>query len=375
MKKISINILVSLFAMLLFIAGCSSVQEVNAPIKVGVFLPLTGEVASWGENALAGITLATDEINAKGGVNGRKLKLVIEDDKCSNTEGVNAVQKLVGIDKVDVLVGGICSSAMAPELPPIEASGIPHIIITSSAPDLTKPENVFRVYPSDALQGKKVADFILSEYPGKKVAVIHVQNAWGEGIQKTFKEAFRQKSGQIVYEGGVTQTETDFKTEMQKVEQSGAEVLYMPVYPVNAVSAGKQMKEMGFEIPVIGGDTFDGEEVTSNEYMEGILYTTPHINSPDSFKQRIRQQSGFENLEISMVASLGYDAAKVMYDAVEKAGTTDKASVIHVLKQTNYRGISNDVITFDSQGDITTTAFEVRLIKDGKSVEYKLGGR
>jgi branched-chain amino acid transport system substrate-binding protein len=204
----------------------------------------------------------------------------------------------------------------------------------------------------------------------KKVAIVYVKNDWGEGIKEVFKSRFKELGGEIVYEGGVLQDQKDFRTEITKVKGSGAEALYFPVYPANGISAFKQFKEMAFNIPVVGGDAFDGEEVIKSDYSDGIIYTVAKINIPEDFKAKINSLPGFENLQVNMMAPLGYDSAKVMFLAIEKSGL-DRQKIKEALKTTSYQGISNPLIEFDENGDLKNPAFEVKIIKNKQSGLYE----
>jgi len=340
------------------------------PIKIGLLAPLTGEAASWGQNSLAGVTLAVKEINDKGGINGRKIEIVAEDDRCS-AEGVNAINKLINIDKVIGILGPICSASGGPSLPIAQNSGVPVVIIAASAPHLTKiGDYIFRVYPSDAFQGRVAADFIFNKLSKKKVAIVYVKNDWGEGIKEVFKTRFKELKGEIVYEDGVLQDQKDFKTEITKVKSSGAETLYLLVYPNVGIIFIKQMKEMNLNIPVVGPTVFGEEVFTKSEISEGVFHTAPKVNIPEDFKSKIKSLPGFENLQISIAAPLGYDAAKVLFLAIEKAGL-DKQKIKEALKTTSYQGISNSLIEFDENGDLKNPAFDVKIIKNKQSVLYQ----
>lgn len=172
LQKKKIFMAIVLVLVIVALAGCvdmptGKVVDNKEDIKIGIFAALTGSAASWGQNALAGATLAANEINEQGGVDGRKIVLVIEDDKCS-AESVNAVTKLITIDDVDALIGPVCSTAAEPSLPVAKKFNIPTIIPTASAPGLTKiGNNIFRVYPSDDMQGKIAADFIIDDLEKK----------------------------------------------------------------------------------------------------------------------------------------------------------------------------------------------------------------
>ena len=340
-------------------------------IKVGVLLPLSGEAASWGKNALAGIELAVKEINEKGGINGKPVKLFVEDTKCSS-DSVSAIQKLINIDKVDIILGPICSAAAGPALPIARDNNVPVIIVAASAPHLTKiGNNIFRVYPSDAFQGKFIAEFIYNKLGKKKVAIIYVKNDWGEGIKNVFTKRFEELGGEVVYVSGVLQTETDFRTELIKVKDSGVDTLFLPVYMKNGVAALKQIKEMGLNITVIGGDSFAGEEVVKSGYADGVIFTVGKINLPEEFKAKIKSLPGYEDLSVSIAAPLGYDAMKVAALAIQKAGSTEKEAVINALYQLSYNGVSNPTIEFDENGDLKSAIFEVMIIRNKEAVPYE----
>ncbi|MBI3032187.1 ABC transporter substrate-binding protein [Candidatus Woesearchaeota archaeon] len=371
MKRLPI-IALALSVMLIFLLSCSANTEQNQePIKIGFVGPLTEEIASWGLNALAGAQLAVNEINNAGGINGRKVELIVEDDKCKQ-DSVNAITKLISVDKVVGIIGPICSSAAAPAMPIAQQYGVPTITPTASAPELTKiGEYIFRVYPSDSAQGVYAADFIFGKLQKKKVALIYVQNAWGEGLQQVFSKRFMELDGDVVYQAGVSQDEKDFKTELLKVKNSGADVLYFPVYPTNAVAAFKQMKEIKFDIQVVGGDVLDSDEVIKSGYADNVIFTVPDVLFPEEFKQRVKQVQlqGYQPFEVSFVSALGYDAGNVMLSAIEQAGD-DKVKIQQALEHTLIEGVSSKIISFDDIGDLKNPQFKVKVIKGDKAVGY-----
>ena len=181
MKKIIIGIV----AVVLIVVGISYFSKNSSqptskePIKIGLVAPMTGEAASYGEAAFGGATLAVKEINDAGGIKGRKIELVVEDDRCSSA-GANAISKLVSIDNVTAFIGPVCSASAGPGLPIAQNDKTPVIIIGASAPALTKiGDYIFRNYPSDTFQGKFAAEFVYNTLGKKKTAVIFVKNDWG----------------------------------------------------------------------------------------------------------------------------------------------------------------------------------------------------
>jgi len=345
----------------------------SGTVKIGVALPMTGEAASWGSNALAGIQLATDEVNSKGGINGNKIELVVEDTKCS-PESVTAYNKLINVDGVVATLGPICSSEAQPAMPIVQENKVPTIIVTASAPDLTQNRDyVFRVYPSDSLQGKFTADYIYNNLGKRKVAIIYTNDDWGKSLNELFSARFEELGGKIVYSSGVDSKETEIKIELAKAVHSGADIIYLPLHPANLLGALKGIQDLEIKLPIVSGDGAAGEEITKSGLSESILFTESKLNLPDDFVGKIKSQSAFDNLQVTFVAALGYDSAKIMFDAISKAGSTSPEAIRDALQETNYSGISNPVIQFDAQGDIKTGKFEVRQILNKESVVYYSG--
>ena len=337
-------------------------------IKIGLSVQLTGDAASYGQTALAGATLAVKEINDKGGIKGRKIELVPEDDKCS-PEGVTAINKLVNVDKVTAILGPMCSGVANAGLPVAQSASIPSLIV-ASAPGITNiGDYIFRVYPSDDFQGSVGAEFIRKQLKKEKAAVIYVKNAWGEAIAKVFAEKFKELGGQVVYEGGILQTATDLKTEIAKVKESGADSLYMPVYPDNTAIAFKQAKEAGLNLPIVGSDSFENEEVFNNSYAEGVYYAAGKVNLTEGLKAKINSLPGFEKLQVSIWSPIGYDTIKIIATAIEKVGT-DRAKLRDAIAKTSYKGISYPLIEFNSNRELKDPLSVVKVIKNKTAVEY-----
>jgi branched-chain amino acid transport system substrate-binding protein len=337
---------------------------VMEPIKIGATLPLTGEAASYGEGTKAGIDLALKEVNDAGGINGRKLEIVYEDDKCSK-DGVTAIQKLVTIDKVDAIIGPVCSAAGGPGLPIAQAAKVP-VIFWASAPHLTKiGDYMFRTYPSDAFQGEFAAGYLFNNLKKQKVAILYVKNDWGQGIRDVFVSEFEKLGGKIVFDDGVLQDTKDFKTVLTKLKQSDPDSIYLPVYPAGGAIAVKQMKDLAISLPILGGDAFDAEEFLKIPQAEGVMYLIGKLNNPDEFKARVKVATGKDSI---VFTPLGYDGIKILAQIIKEVGT-DKQAIRDSLAKLRYtEGITMPMIDFDENGDLKTIQLEVRVVKDGNGV-------
>lgn len=341
----------------------------SEPIKIGYIGPLTGELADGGEAGLAGATLALNEINDTGGILGRQLELVAEDDKCS-AEGVNAMNKLVNIDKVVAITGPDCSASGGPALPVAQSAGVPVVVRWASAPHLTKVgDYIFRVYPSDAFQGKFISEFLYNDLGKKKVAVVYVKNDWGQGIHDVFSARFKELGGEVLYDEGVTQETTDLRTPLTKVKNTkGVEALFFPVYPNNGVAGLKQAKELGLKVPIVGGDAFDADEVIKSPTAEGVMYSVAVIQNQEEFQKKVSDATGKRADKIP--APMAYDGIKIIADAITRAGSTDGKAIRDEIAKTSYQGVSSPRIEFDENGDLKQAQFEMKVIKAGKAEKY-----
>ncbi len=232
MKKTTIMLSIILIAII--ITGCTTTSNVvketkQRPIKIGLFAPLTGSAASWGQNVLAGAQLAVNEVNSQGGINGRKVILIAEDDKCS-VEGATAVKKLIEYDRVDAIVGSVCSAAAEPAVPIAQQEKIPVVLTIASAPELTiNRDYIFRNYPSNNYFGKAIAEYSYNILEKRKAAVLYSQNSYGTSIKDVFVKEFKKAGGEVVFIQGINDNQKDFKTEIAKIKNPDADFLYIPI--------------------------------------------------------------------------------------------------------------------------------------------------
>ncbi len=340
----------------------STVLVPSEPIKIGLTMPMSGEAASWGEGGRAGAELALKEINSKGGINGGKIELIYEDDKC-NKDGVNSINKLANIDKVVAIIGPFCSAAGGPGLPIAQNAGVP-VIFSASAPHLTKiGDYVFRAYPSDAFQGKFAANYVFNNLKKSKVALLYVKNDWGQGIRDVFFKRFTELGGNIVYDEGIAQDTKDLKSFITKMKAAEPDLVYFPAYPAVGIIGLKQMKDLGFNVPVLGGDAFETNEVFNSGVAEGVMYTVGVIKNPDDFKARVKAETGSES---NIATVIVYDGVKILAKIIDAVGA-DRKNIRDALAKLSYKeGVSLPLIEFGHDHELTEAQFEVKLIKNGK---------
>jgi branched-chain amino acid transport system substrate-binding protein len=351
-----------------FIFSQPAKQAETGPIKIGVTVPLTGEAASYGESGKAGIELAVKEINDAGGVNGRMLEVIFEDDKC-NPSGINAMQKLVSVDKVAAVLGPVCSAVAGGAVPIARAANVPTIMIGASAPGLAGgSDSIFSDYASDAYQGKFAAEYLYHTVGKKKVALLYVKNDWGEGLQQVFTKRFTELGGTVVLSEGAAQDSKDVKTAAAKIKELKPDAVYMPAYPALAAVAVKQMKDVGVTAPIYGGDALLAEEFLRVPAAEGVTFFTGQVGNSDAFKAKVKAASG---VEPNIIAPLGYDAVKILAKVMTENGTNANAIIKGLNALTYTGGESSGTISFDDNGDLENVGYDVNVVKGGKAVPQK----
>ncbi|MEK6964033.1 MAG: ABC transporter substrate-binding protein [Nanoarchaeota archaeon] len=358
--------LLILALLLLLSCSCQSQEET---LKLGYLGSLTGDAASIGPPGVAGAQLAIQEINNAGGVLGKKLALIVEDDACSS-KSVEAMNKLVHFDHVLAVSGPDCGSAAGPALPIAQEAKVPVVIRWASAPDLTHVgDYIFRIFPSDLFQGTYAAEYAFNQLGKRKVAVLYVKNDYGQGLRDVFTKHFTELGGKIVFDESHNQEDTDVRTSLIKAQEKGPDLVYMPTYRAVGRVALQQMKELGFNVFILAGDAFDTNEIIQVPEAEGVIYPTAITANPDWFRQKVFQATGVEENHIT--ASLAYDSIWVIAEAIKRAGSLDRAKIRDALAKTSYKGVSAPLIELDENRDMKAATYEMRLIQNGKSVVYE----
>lgn len=369
------HILGGLFAGLLLVgAGCSQSaapatnnQAAGEPIKIGFISPLTGDASSMGVPTKQAAELAVEEINKAGGVGGRQLQLIAEDGKCSPKDASSAAAKLIDIDKVVAIVGGLCSSETSAFAPGAMQKKVIVFSHTSSAPSLSKTgKYFFRSYPSDAYQGKIAAEYAYNTLGARKVALVFHVTDWGTGLRDVFTARFKELGGEILLTEGAPQESRDYKTIVAKVKASGADLIYAPTYPDGATVLLKQLRDAGVATKILGGDGWSDTKLQANaKGIKDVYFVEPKAAAPtDAFKAALLAKTGGK--EVSLGTQQAYDNVKLLAQVFGQVGTDpDKAA--DALRASKYDGTSGH-IEFDANGDLVGGAYEYKMFKDGSSV-------
>ena len=359
-------------------SGCGGGSKASDEIKIGVVGEMTGSNATYGTSMVNGMKLAVKEINDKGGVNGKKINLVVADDKSEPAEAANAMSKLINQDKTPVVMGIFTSSNAIAAANVSEAAKVPFLAIGATNPKVTLDEktgkvkpNTFRVCFIDPFQGTVGANFVLNELKLKK-AVVFVDNSsdYSKGLASFFKQAYTSKGGEIVGEEAYLQKDTDFKAVLTKIKTMNPEVLYVPGYFEEVGKIVKQARELGMNLPIVGGDGWDSPklaEIAGAASLNNTFFTNHY--SPDdtseASKAFVDAYVKAYNQKPDAPAVLGYDGARLIADAISRAGGTDAAKVAKAIAETkNYKAVTGDT-SLNETHDAVKSAVIIEF-KDGK---------
>lgn len=345
----------------------------GAEIVLGASFPLTGDNASYGTDAREGIELALDEINGAGGINGRKTRIIYEDDVVDPKKGVSNMEKLAGVDKVPVVLGSAGSGVTLAMAPIANRTKTVLISPISSAADVTGAgPYVFRTCPSDAAQAEIVAKW-MQEKGYKQVGVLFVNNAWGVGLLNAFKKAFTALGGTVVAEEGAEETVTDYRAHLTKLKAANCDALYMPTYSKQGGRILTQAKDLAVHVPLFGGDTWGAQELfdAAGAAADGAYFVVPEKFEGTEYREYAKKYQSKYGKQPDFNASSSYDCMHVVAVALKKvldAGQSITGETVKgALESSTFNGATG-LTKFDENGDVVGKAFGRRVIQGGKAI-------
>jgi len=381
MNKLRFPFLVAaVFAVSLSVIGPGCTKQSGDVIKVGEFASLTGKEATFGISSHEGTLLAVEELNAAGGVLGKKIELITEDDLSKAGEAATVVNKLIARDGVVAILGEVASSRSLEAAPICQQNKIPMISPSSTNPKVTETGDfIFRVCFTDILQGKILASFAGRTLKAKKVAIFtDVKSDYSKGLAKYFKESFTAAGGQIVTELDFNGGDKDFKGQLTAIKSASPDAIFIPGYYTDVALICIQAKQLGVTAPVFGGDGWESEDLVKigKDAVEGTYFSThAAADSPDPrvknfvevYRKRWKNQDGTPKTPDAM-AMLGHDSVKILAEAMKRAGTTEGQKVRDALAATkDFEGVSGK-ITIDARRDAT----KPMVILQVKGGQFKL---
>jgi branched-chain amino acid transport system substrate-binding protein len=377
MKKAFSALAILGVAILLFGCGKSGSKGDAAEIAVGEYSSLTGTTATFGTSTHRGIEMAVEEANATGGVIGKKIKLLTEDTQSKPEEAALAVQKLINRDNVTAILGEVASSRSLAAAPICQSNGVPMISPGSTNPEVTKKgDYIFRVCFIDPFQGEVLAKFAYNSLGLRKVATLKdVKNDYSVGLAQYFHETFTKLGGEVIGEQAYSEGDNDFKAQLTALRALNPEAVFVPGYYTESALIVKQARELNMTMPFFGGDGWDSDRLIEigGDAMNGTYFTN-HYSADDTtaavqaFVSKYR--SKYDNQTPDAMAALGYDAAAILFDAIKRAGSTDKAKIRDALAATkDFPGVAGKT-TIDPERNARKSVVII-AIKDGKQMFYE----
>jgi branched-chain amino acid transport system substrate-binding protein len=341
----------------------------SGPILVGYYGDLSGRTSSFGQSTKNGAEMAADEINKAGGVNGRQIQILVEDDQGEPNKAATVVTKQINQDKVHALIGEVASSNTLAAAPKAQAAKIPMISPSSTNPAVTQVgDYIFRVCFIDPFQGEVMAKFSYNNLKARKAAILYDFNSdYSRGLQQFFKRSFTGLGGQVVSEQSYTQGDRDFSGQLTAIRAANPDVVYVPGYYGEVGVIANQTKQLGIKAPLLGGDGWDAPQLwqLGGEALNGD-YISNHYSVDDpspAIQKFVAAYKARYNVAPDALAALGYDAMKVLADAIKRAGTTESAKLRDAIAQTsNYPGVTG-AITLDKDRNAVKPAVVLKLDK------------
>ncbi len=343
------------------------------PIKIGHYASLTGKDAAFGVATRKGVLLAIEEINAKGGILGRKVDYVVEDIQSKQGESATAVKKLISRDKVVAVIGANASANSLEAGPICQNAKIPMMAISSTNERVTAiGDYIFRICFIDPFQGAVLAKFAHGSLKAKRVALLTATNSpYSVGLSAVMRERFTALGGEIVAEQKYAEGDKDFRAQLTAIRTAKPDVIAATGFYSEAALICIQARSLGLNIPIIGGDGWEAPQLTElgGKAVEGTYYCTyfsadNHAPEVRSFVQRYQKR--WNNEKPEGVSALGYDAMYVIAAAMERAGTTDSPKFRDALAATkNFEGVTGKT-TIDEKRNSQKAAVML-AVKNGKS--------
>lgn len=366
----------TILSMLLF-TGCSS-QQGAEEIKLGANLEMTGGNATFGQSASNGAKLAIKEVNEKGGVLGKKLSLVVADNKSEAAEAANAMQKLITQDKVVAVIAPIASSSVIAGAQVNMDNKVLAISPTASNPKVTVDpasgtvrDYLFRAAFIDPFQGSVMANFATKTLKAK-TAALYIDNSsdYAKGLGQFFKETFEKSGGKIVVEEAYLAKDTDFKATLTKIKGANPDVVFVPGYYQEVGMIVKQGRELGIKAPMLGGDGWDSAklpEIAGADALNNTFFAnhySPDDNSP-AIKNFVAAYQKEYGQTPDAFAALAYDATMMVIEAIKRANAVDTVKIKDELANTKDYAAVSGIITLNATHDAVKSAVIIEM-KDGK---------
>jgi len=351
----------------LSLLNCTRQQD---KIRIGVLLPLSGSTASFGQECLKGLQIARDEINGQGGIREKRIELVLADTQGDTQETERAVRTLIYTERVLLVIGEAVSANSLVAAPLCQKAKVPMISPASTNPKLTEVgDYIFRVCFSDPFQGSAMANFARNTLKTKTALIVSDANSeYSRGLAEFFSKRFRELNGTILREIWYVQGENDFTPEIEEILQNRPDCVFVPGYYVDSATLIRQARAKGIKTIFLGGDGWDSPRLfeLAGPAIEGS-YITTHFSSEDRdslVQEFVKKYETSYKRKPGAMSALGYDALKVVAQAIEKANIFNRVAIRETLSDTKgVRGVTG-TITLDRERNAIKDVVVLKTLKD-----------
>lgn len=377
-KKVLTALMATVVATSVF-AGCSSKKASDGDtINIGAIGPLSGAASTYGQSVKNGAELYLEEVNNAGGIDGRKLSLIFEDDEANPDKAIQAFNKLVDNDKVPVILGGVTSGATNAIAPQATARSVPMLTPTGTEPNITNNggEFMFRGCFVDSFQGVTLADYTINTLKQKTAAVLYNKDSdYSKGMADAFKAEFEKQGGKITEYLTYNEGDNDFNAQLTKLKGTNPEALLLPDYYTKVGTIAKQARDMGIKAQLLGGDGWESEELTKlgGTAVNGALYLNHYYSgdADETIANFVKAYKEKYNQEPDAFAALAYDSTKIIVEALKSAGSTDSVAIKDALLKTELTGVTGK-ITFGNDRSAVKGASVIKVNGEKKELVDKV---
>ncbi|HEY3056969.1 MAG TPA: ABC transporter substrate-binding protein [Thermoanaerobaculia bacterium] len=352
--------------------GTTATGGGGGDILVGEYGSLSGNQATFGQATHNGIIMAMDEVNAAGGINGRKIKVLTEDDQSKQEEAANAVSKLISQNNVTAVLGEVASSASMAAGPICQSNKVPMITPSSTNEAVTKRgDYIFRVCFIDNYQGPVMARFATQNLKSKRGAILtDVKNDYSTGLTTVIEEIFNSTGGRIVGKQSYSNGDADFRPQLTTIKAANPDVIFIPGYYGDVAQIVSQARDLGIKVPFVGGDGWESPKLLEigGKAMDGCYYANHYFQGDPapSVREFVQKYSQRFKVTPGALDALGYDAARVLADAMKRAKTIDGPSIRDAIAETKgFAGVTG-VITLGPDRNPVGKKIVVIAIKNGQ---------
>jgi branched-chain amino acid transport system substrate-binding protein len=343
-------------------------------IVIGEYSSLTGSEGTFGQSTHDGVMLAIDEINAAGGIGNRKIRVITEDDQSKAEEAANAVTKLISQNNVVAVLGEVASSNSLAAAPICQANKVPMITPSSTNERVTQVgDYIFRMCFIDPYQGEAMANYLSKQLSMKRAAVlVDVKSDYSTGLAANFEKTFTSNGGQIVGKQSYAKGDSDFRSQLTAIKATNPEVIFVPGYYNDIGQIAIQARDLGMTQPLAGGDGWESPKLIEigGKALEGSFYSNHyHVDDPSpSVRDFVDKYQKRYGVRPDSIAALAYDSARVLADAIKRAGTTDGPALRDAIAATkDFQGVTGN-ITLGPDRNPIGKKLVVLEIKDGQTL-------